>query len=114
MIYLYLYETEKNKRRFEILRYAFWGHIILLPLIFMISLVPSDISKITIWIIITLAFINSLAYLIMLGILATQAKRNPFIWVAGTLAFSIVGVLVSYINMRTIATGNQWYLRPEY
>ena len=114
MTTLYLYETDKNKRRFEIFRLAFWGHIVLLPLIFIVPLIPGDVNKIIFWIILFLAFINGLTYLIMLGILATQARKNPIFWVAGTMAFSIVGVLVSYINMRAIATENQWCSRSEY
>lgn len=105
---------EKNKRRFKILTVSMWITVFfwvtLMLSIFLDSSGNSDAGAflmLTIWII---QIINSWVYVITLGILVKQVNKSIILWVLGVIVFSYfgIGVVVSYIRMKTHAIQNGW------
>ncbi len=47
-------------------------------------------------------------YMINIGKLATQAKKNATLWVLGALLFKIIGILITYYRMKAVAIRNGW------
>ena len=102
-------ETQEiNKKRFKRLRLAFWGNLIFIPLCVVVSILPEDSQGIASVAILLFACLSGLTYLAMLGTLAAQARKNAFLWVLGTIVFSFIGLIVSYMSMKTLAIQNQW------
>lgn len=105
---------EKNKRRFKILTISmsvtifFWAALLLSVLVDT-SKIGDEVAFLVIamWII---QIINSWVYVITLGILVKQVNKSVILWVLGVFVFSWfgIGVIVSYVRMRTYAIQNSW------
>ena len=98
---------EKNKKRFKILRISFWLHFVWWALFFLIANLVNDDGA-SIAVLFLLGMVNGFVYLIMIGTLAAQARKNVALWVICTFMFNFVGVLFSYVNMKTIAIQSGW------
>lgn len=99
-------ETQEiNKKRFKNLRLAFWGNMLFIPLCAVVSMLPEGSQGTASVAVLLFACVCGLTYL---AILATQARKNAFLWVLGAMIFTFIGLIVSYLNMKTIAIQNQW------
>lgn len=105
---------EKNKRRFKILTVSMWITVffwVALGLfIFTDTSTDSDELGFLIFALWIIQIINSWVYIITLGILVKQINKSIVLWVLGVIAFSYfgIGVIVSYIRMKTHAIQNGW------
>lgn len=105
---------KKNKQRFKILTVSMWITVIFWVSLFLISVAnKSETSDAAALLIITLwitQIVNSWVYVITLGILVKQINKSIILWVLGVIVFSFfgIGVVVSYIRMKTHAIQNGW------
>ncbi|MBU3544404.1 hypothetical protein ICN49_05670 [Polynucleobacter sp. MWH-Mekk-B1] len=104
----YTETQERNKKRFKTLRLSFWGNMSVVPLFVVISMLPEDVQGFASLLVILFGCVCGITYLIMLGTLAAQARKNAFLWVFGAMIFSFIGVIVTYMKMKIIAIQNQW------
>ena len=105
---------KKNKRRFKILTVSMWITVIFWASLLLISVAnKSETSDAAALLIIALwitQIVNSWVYVITLGILFKQINKSIILWVLGVIVFSFlgIGVVVSYIRMKTHAIQNGW------
>ena len=99
---------EINKKRFKRLRLSFWGAMAFIPLCVVVSMLPEGSQGMASLLVLLFASVSGFTYLVMLGTLAAQARKNAFLWVLGTIVFSFIGLIVSYMSMKTLAIQNQW------
>ncbi len=98
-------QMAKNIKRFNRLRVSFW-----ILCVFWVSLFiaptyfPNAFALLFLF-----GFIFGWTYLITLGQLASQADKSVFLWVIGTIALPVFGVIISYVRMRGIAIGKGWF-----
>ena len=98
---------EKNKKLFKYLRNTFRFAMLWWAVLFVVANVyPGSDQFAGIWVI--LGMINGLAYLYFLGTLASRAGKNGSLWVLGAFLFPILGVALTYLNMKTVAIQNSW------
>ena len=72
------------------------------------KVIPSNFSHTlgVAWIII---FISAwFLFLMNIGKLAAQEKKNVALWVLGAWLFNIIGIIVAYYRMKAIAIRNGW------
>ena len=105
---------KKNKRRFKILTVSMWITVIFWASLFLIAVASkSETSDAAALLIIALwitQIVNSWVYVITLGILVKQINKSIILWVLGVIVFSFlgIGVVVSYVRMKTHAIQNGW------
>ena len=100
---------EKNKKRFKILTVSLWitvGFWLSMMILFFSSNSLERFGPL----LILIQVINSLVYVIYLGLLVKEVNKSVITWILGTIAFSTLGIgpLVSYFNMKTIVIKNGW------
>jgi hypothetical protein len=105
---------EKNRRRFKILTISMWITVAFWGLLLLSFLADTEKFSDKVWGLITILWIiqiiNSWVYIIHLGILVKQINKSIILWVLGVIVFSYfgIGVVVSYIRMKTYAIQNGW------
>lgn len=105
---------QKNKRRFKILTISMWMTVIFWASLMLIVVADkSEKSDAVALLIIALwvaQILNSWVYVITLGLLVKQINKSIILWVLGVVVFSYfgIGVVVSYIRMKTHAIQNGW------
>jgi hypothetical protein len=105
---------EKNKRRFKILTISMWITVFFWVSLLLIAvankLETSDATALLIIALWIIQIVNSWVYVITLGILVKQINKSIILWVLGVIVFSFfgIGVVVSYIRMKTHAIQNGW------
>ena len=102
-----------NANRYKKLRYSFIAYWLVLVVMIATGFIPkgsriAELSKDLVGISVIISVVINTYYLIMLGMLVRASKKNVFLWVIGTIFFSLIGFLVSYTKITTIAMQRGW------
>ncbi len=97
-----------NKARFKRLTYSFYAYWISLALLILLWNSPSEYGDRFAPLIVLVLIAISLTYLIILGSLVAEAKKSVVLWMLGVMAFPVLGHLISYFTIKTIAIQNGW------
>ena len=99
---------EKNKKLFKYLRNTFRFAMCWWAVFLGIAYFSEDSSGQMAGVLMLVGMANGLAYLYFLGTLAARAGKNSSLWVLGAFLFPILGVALTYLNMKTVAIQNGW------
>lgn len=99
-----------NADRFKQLSIAFWLYIFFVAALWVqIVIFSSEVGwGVGIIVLMICGLMVSIFYIYMLSILASEAHKNVFLWILGTVMLSNLGFIISYLRMRRIAKQSGW------
>ena len=108
-------KLDLNQKRYKRLGIIFWAYITTWIFLFLIAQV--DLSNegrgMASALSLGVLAIATWSYIITIGQLAYEARKNSSLWMLAAFVFPILGVLGTYMRMKTIAIINGWDNSPS-